>query len=97
MLEGIPGSRLLSGGNEMAGSAAPASTPAISGDAALRIAHADAERVYRDLSAYRIILALEADGWHIDYNLKSPTALGGGPRYIIDAMTGAFVLKRYQQ
>ena len=53
--------------------------PGISGDEALRIAGADAERVYRDLSGYRIVLALEPDGWHIDYELKSPTALGGGP------------------
>jgi hypothetical protein len=69
----------------------------LSGDAALRIAHADAEKVYRNLSHYRIILALEADGWHVDYQLKSPTAHGGGPHYIIDAATGAIAKKRYEQ
>jgi hypothetical protein len=53
-------------------------SPRVSGVAALRIAHADAEKVYRDLSGYRIVLALEADGWHIDYQLKSTTAVGGG-------------------
>src|SRR5438132_5845883 len=42
------------------------------GDTALRIAQTDAEQVYRDLSRYRIVLALEADGWHVDYQLKSP-------------------------
>ena len=71
--------------------------PHISGDEALRIAHADAERVYRDLSRYRIVLALEPDGWHIDYELKSATAVGGGPHYIIDAVTGAILSKRYEQ
>jgi hypothetical protein len=76
----------------------PARTrPRLSGDEALRIAGADAERVYRDLSSYRIVLALEADGWHVDYELKSPTALGGGPHYIIDAVTGAIASKRYEQ
>jgi len=45
----------------------------------LRIAQTDAEQVYRGLSRYRIVLALEADGWRIDYQLKSPTAVGGGP------------------
>ena len=65
--------------------------------AALRIAQADAEKVYRDLSGYRIVLALEADGWHVDYQLKSPTAVGGGPHYIIDATTGAIAGKRYEQ
>jgi len=71
--------------------------PGISGDEALRIAGADAERVYRDLSGYRIVLALEPDGWHIDYELKSPTALGGGPHYVIDAFTGVIASKRYEQ
>lgn len=71
--------------------------PGISGDEALRIAGADAERAYRDLSGYRIVLALEPDGWHIDYELKSPTALGGGPHYVIDASTGAIASKRYEQ
>ena len=81
----------------------PASTPTnataapVSGDTALRIAQADAEKVYRDLSRYRIVLALEADGWHVDYQLKSPTAVGGGPHYIIDAVSGTIASKRYQQ
>jgi hypothetical protein len=75
----------------------PAMPPRVSGDAALRIAHADAEQVYLDLSHYRIILALEPDGWHVDYQLKSVTAHGGGPHYIIDAATGAIAKKRYEQ
>lgn len=66
-------------------------------DEALRIAHADALAVYRDLSPYRILLALERDGWHIDYELKDPKLKGGGPHYVIDPITGAIVRKRYEQ
>ena len=69
----------------------------ISGDRALAIAQADAANAYRDLSCYRIQLALESDGWHIDYELKDPRLKGGGPHYIIDAATGAIVTKRYEQ
>jgi hypothetical protein len=75
----------------------PAIPPQLSGDAALRVAQADAEKVYRDLSGYRIVLALESDGWHVDYELKSPTAVGGGPHYVIDAVSGAIARKRYEQ
>ncbi len=39
----------------------------LAGDQVLAIAQADAARVYRDLSLYRIQLALEDDGWHVDY------------------------------
>ena len=64
---------------------------------ALRIAHADAVAAYRDLSTYLIHVALEADGWHIDYELKDPKFKGGGPHYVIDPTTGAIVGKRYEQ
>jgi hypothetical protein len=67
------------------------------GDRVLAIAQADAARVYRDLSPYRIQLVLEDDGWHVDYDLKNPRLKGGGPHYIIDAHTGAIVSKRYEQ
>jgi hypothetical protein len=67
------------------------------GDQALAIAQADASRVYRDLSLYRIQLVLEDDGWHVDYELKNPGLKGGGPHYIIDAHTGAVISKRYEQ
>ena len=72
-------------------------TPIIAGDQALTIAQADAVKAYRDLSSYRIQLVLEADGWHIDYELKDPHLKGGGPHYVIDASTGAIVAKRYEQ
>ena len=71
--------------------------PIIAGDQALAIAQTDAQKAYRDLSAYRIQLALETDGWHIGYELKDGTLKGGGPHYVIDAFTGAIVTKRYEQ
>jgi hypothetical protein len=64
---------------------------------ALAIAQADAERVYRDLSGYRITIVLRDDGWHIDYDLTKPGVAGGGPHYVIDAQTGAILSKRYEQ
>ncbi len=70
---------------------------AIAGDQALAIAQADALKAYRDLSGYRIQLVLEQDGWHVDYDLKDPRLKGGGPHYVIDALTGAMVSKRYEQ
>ena len=63
----------------------------------LAIAQADAARVYRDLSVYRIQLVLENDGWHVDYELKDPHLKGGGPHYLIDALSGIIVSKRYEQ
>jgi hypothetical protein len=63
----------------------------------LRIAHADAERAYGDLSPYRITLSLHPDGWHVDYELEDPLTAGGGPHYVIDAVSGAIVEKHYDQ
>jgi hypothetical protein len=70
---------------------------ALAADQVLAIAQADALRAYRDLSAYRIGLVLEEDGWHVDYQLKDPGRKGGGPHYVIDAHTGLIVAKRYEQ
>ncbi len=69
----------------------------IAGDQALTIAQVDALQVYRDLSRYSVHLVLEDDGWHIDYRLKDPRWKGGGPHYVIDAITGAIKSKRYEQ
>jgi hypothetical protein len=69
----------------------------VSSDAALRIARLDAEQRYHDLSGYRISITLEQDGWHIDYDLKNPNSLGGGPHYVIDPQSGAIRSKRYEQ
>ena len=69
----------------------------LAGDQVLAVAQADAARVYRDLNSYRIQLVLEDDGWHVDYELKDRRLKGGGPHYIIDALTGAIISKRYEQ
>ena len=66
-------------------------------DLALKIARSDAEKAYRDLSEYRITIALEPDGWHIDYNLKDPRIKGGGPHYVIEKESGQIASKRYEQ
>ena len=70
---------------------------AIPADRALAIAQSDAASAYRDLTPYRIQLALETDGWHVDYELKDPRRKGGGPHYIIDATSGQITSKRYEQ
>ncbi len=69
----------------------------LAADQALAIAQADAVQAYRDLSAYCILLALEDDGWHIDYQLKDPRLKGGGPHYVIDRVTGTITSKQYEQ
>jgi hypothetical protein len=69
----------------------------IAGDRALAIAQADAVKAYRDLTGYRILIALESDGWHVDYELKDPLRKGGGPHYVIDAITGEIASKKYLQ
>jgi hypothetical protein len=73
------------------------SKPQVSADAALRIAQLDAEKKYRDLSPYRIAIALEDNQWRIDYEVRNHNVQGGGPHYLIDAVTGAIVSKRYAQ
>jgi hypothetical protein len=69
----------------------------ITSDVALRIARLDAEKVYRDLTPYRILVELYEDGWHVDYELKNQHSQGGGPHYVIDAQTGTVYSKRYEQ
>jgi hypothetical protein len=71
--------------------------PRVSSDEALRVARLDAEKVYRDLSPYRVTIVLEADGWHVDYELKNSNAQGGGPHYLVDIASGAILKKRYTQ
>jgi hypothetical protein len=63
----------------------------------LAIAQADAIVAYQDLSPFRICLALESDGWHIDYEIKEKGWVGGGPHYVIDPCSGAIVSKKYEQ
>lgn len=72
-------------------------TLAVTSDRALAIARLDAEQVYRDLERFRILIALEPDGWHVEYWLKDPNVQGGGPHYVVDANTGAILSKKYYQ
>lgn len=74
-----------------------ASKPQVAADAALRIARLDAEKKYRDLSLYRIAIVFEDNHWRIDYELRNPDVQGGGPHYLIDAVTGAILSRRYGQ
>jgi hypothetical protein len=73
------------------------SQPRLASDEVLKIARLDAERAYGDLTLYRIGIVLEADGWHVDYQLKDPHLNGGGPHYVIDPMSGAILARKYEQ
>ena len=75
----------------------PLMTSTVTSDQALRVARLDAEKAYRDLSPFYIHVALEDDGWHVDYELKNKQLHGGGPHYVIDAQTGIICTKRYEQ
>lgn len=69
----------------------------LSADQALKVARSGAEKVYRDLTGYRITISLEEDGWRVDYDLKDLDLQGGGPHDLIDAVSGAILKKRYGQ
>lgn len=77
--------------------AEPVKRVAVTSDEALRIARLDGEKAYRDLSDYRVVVVMEADGWHVDYQLKDPNLNGGGPHFVIDPSDGRIVWKRYDQ
>ena len=63
----------------------------------LRIAHQDAQAVYRHLSEFKITLTPSPDGWHVDYDLTDPLSAGGGPHYVIRPDTGDILARRYEQ
>ena len=63
----------------------------------LGVAQADALKAYGDLVIYGICMSLEADGWHVDYELRDARWKGGGPHYVIDATTAAILSKTYEQ
>jgi hypothetical protein len=77
--------------------AAAGKRPVIASDEALRVARLEAEKAYRDLSGYRAIVVLEADGWHVDYELKDPNLNGGGPHFVIDPSDGRVLWRLYEQ
>jgi hypothetical protein len=63
----------------------------------LSIAHQDAQKVYSDLSGFRITLTPCPDGWHVDYDLTDPLVAGGGPYYVIHPDTGNILVRRFEQ
>jgi hypothetical protein len=81
----------------MPATAQETAVPTLTSDEALRIARLDAEKAYRDLSLYRASVALERDGWHVDYELKEPQLQGGGPHYVIDPGDGKILVRLYEQ
>jgi hypothetical protein len=64
---------------------------------ALKIAKEDAQRIYRDLSIYKVEAALKEGKWYVDYELTNPQMVGGGPHYVISAETGEIISFRYEQ
>jgi hypothetical protein len=69
----------------------------INKEKALEIANENAVKFYSDLSVYDVVARLEDDNWHIDYILKDKNLDGGGPHYIISAITGEIADMRFEQ
>ena len=66
-------------------------------DSVMKIAEANAKTAYRDLSIYSVKAELKGENWYVDYNLNDPQMSGGGPHYIISALTGKIDSCRYEQ
>ncbi|MBA4190675.1 MAG: hypothetical protein C0467_22045 [Planctomycetaceae bacterium] len=71
--------------------------PTISRQQAIAIAEADALPVYRNLDDLTLEVSLHNDGWHVEYQMRKPRHAGGRPHYVIDAVTGEIVSKKYYQ
>ncbi len=69
----------------------------ITREEALRIAREDAECVYVDLSIYSVTAERDGDHWKVDYRLADPYTVGGGPHYVISAVTGEILFRKYEQ
>lgn len=69
----------------------------ISKEQALKIAEEDAAKAYRDLGVYEVSATLVDDNWKVDYRLKDPNSVGGGPHYLISRTAGKIVSRRYEQ
>lgn len=71
---------------------------AISRQAVLAIAEADAIAAYGDLSYLKVEAELKDGQWIVAYRMNRPGRwAGGGPHYVIDATTGEIVSKKYYQ
>ena len=66
-------------------------------DKALEIARENASKFYSDLSIYTVQAELVADQWHVHYILKDKNLDGGGPHYVISAVTGEIIEMRLEQ
>jgi hypothetical protein len=69
----------------------------LTSDEVLRIANDDAARIYGDLANFKISIRLSLDGWHVNYDLVDADMQGGGPQYVIDAIEGTILSKKYYQ
>lgn len=69
----------------------------ITEERALEIAQQDAQNSYRDLSIYKVERRIEDGNWVVEYQLKDPNSLGGGPHYLISGETGEIISFRYFQ
>jgi hypothetical protein len=69
----------------------------ITKERALKIANENASKFYNDLSVYKIDIKMDEDKWIINYLLKDPRMVGGGPNYAISAKTGEIVSFRFEQ
>ena len=56
----------------------------------------DAEPPKALSTLFRITIARQPDGWHIDYELTDAMRDGGGPHYVIAARSGKILAKRYE-
>jgi hypothetical protein len=65
-----------------------------SADQVFVFAQVDALARCGDLNAFRVMLALEADGWHIDYERKDPGRSPSKLHYVINAQSGKITAKR---
>ena len=69
----------------------------ITEEKALEVAQQDAQNAYQDLSIYKVERRIEDGNWIVEYHLKDPNALGGGPHYVISGETGEIISFRYYQ
>ncbi|MCB0397538.1 MAG: hypothetical protein KDD36_12850 [Flavobacteriales bacterium] len=69
----------------------------ITREEAMALARQWASQVYHDLTPYEIETTLKDGNWHVDYELKDPGMVGGGPHFVISASTGELISSRFEQ
>jgi len=78
-------------------SVARETVPAISREAALKIARRDAKKESVPLVGYEVVALEEASAWRVVFRLKDKRLNGGGPKYLINKATGEIVERKYTQ